>query len=283
MAKRFTDTEKWNDPWFLQITSSAKVLFCYLCDKCDMAGFYERNDKMASFYTGIPIEEIPLILEELKKSVVIRDRWVFVKNFLRHQKNLPLNPENNAHKAALKSLEAKKPLFSDVYEELELPLVRGLKAPALGLLSPIGKGKGKGKGSVVVSKSLSLEGGMGETKATPPHVTFVENFKKTYEGMIKQPFKAGKEHYVISANLIKNYGLDSVIQKAQILGRLCENRSAWFTREGWGGYTLETLSKHWNSIVEDSLKESSEKKDEDFLKEVRRQEELRARASEYIK
>jgi hypothetical protein len=157
MAKRFTDTEKWADPWFSELSLSAKVLFCFLCDQCDMAGFYERNDRHVSFYTGIHIESIKDAFKELEKSVLLRDRWVFVKNFLRHQKNLPLNPNNNAHKAAIKSLNSKQHLFSDVYKQLEFSISRGSGGASQGLarVTGIGKGKDKGKGLSLSLKPLA--------------------------------------------------------------------------------------------------------------------------------
>lgn len=165
MAKRFTDTEKWKDPWFLDLSPKAKLLFTFLCDSCDMAGFYEKNDRMVSFHTGIDLDEINHLYEELKKSVIIRDRWVFVKNFIRHQKNLPLNPDNNCHKTIIYSLKSKSDWFSDVYKELDMPLPRGCQGAAKGLPSPwlapakpLARGLGKGKGNTNSNSNLSLEG-----------------------------------------------------------------------------------------------------------------------------
>lgn len=144
MAKRFTSTEKWDDPWFCELSYRGKLLFCYLCDKCDIAGFYEKSDRLTSFRTGIPESEIGELYNELAKSVVIKEGWVFVKNFIRHQKNLPLSEKNPCHRSILEKLSSKKHLFSEVYKDLGLS--RGYKAPPKGLQSPIGIGKGKDKG-----------------------------------------------------------------------------------------------------------------------------------------
>ena len=160
MAKRFTDCEKWRDPWFMDLSLAGKVLFMYLCDNCDMAGFYERHDRMALFSTHILNENLDVVYNELSKSVLVRGRWVFVKNFARHQKNLPLNPENNAHQAIIKSLILKGDIFGDLYLEIfdfSLEELRALLGASQGLVSPIGKGKGKGN-----------KGGMGGfTKPNP--------------------------------------------------------------------------------------------------------------------
>ena len=43
MSYRFTNTDKWNDSWFCELTQIQKLLFIYLCDNCDIAGFIEIN------------------------------------------------------------------------------------------------------------------------------------------------------------------------------------------------------------------------------------------------
>ena len=45
MAYRLTDTAKWDDPWFIELKPNEKLLFNYLCDNCDTAGFYELSMK----------------------------------------------------------------------------------------------------------------------------------------------------------------------------------------------------------------------------------------------
>ena len=52
MAYRFTDTNKWNDAWFLELKPSGKLLFNYLCDNCDVAGFIELNPRKWAFDIG---------------------------------------------------------------------------------------------------------------------------------------------------------------------------------------------------------------------------------------
>ena len=40
MAKRFTATEKWDDPFFCNLEAKYKLAWIYLLDKCDNAGIY---------------------------------------------------------------------------------------------------------------------------------------------------------------------------------------------------------------------------------------------------
>ena len=53
MAYRFTDTGKWSDSWFIELSPTAKLLFMYICDNCDVAGFFVFFFFMFVFDTGI--------------------------------------------------------------------------------------------------------------------------------------------------------------------------------------------------------------------------------------
>jgi hypothetical protein len=55
MDKRFTDTEKWNDPWFCGLSVELKLLWLFLVDSCDVAGVWKVNKKYAEFVIGAPI------------------------------------------------------------------------------------------------------------------------------------------------------------------------------------------------------------------------------------
>jgi uncharacterized phage protein (TIGR02220 family) len=51
--KRFTDTNKWRDPWFLSLSPDYKLMWIYLCDCCDIAGFWPVCPKLMAYETGI--------------------------------------------------------------------------------------------------------------------------------------------------------------------------------------------------------------------------------------
>ena len=50
MAKRFTATEKWDDPFFFNLSNVEKLLWIFLLDKCDSAGIYDVNINVLNFY-----------------------------------------------------------------------------------------------------------------------------------------------------------------------------------------------------------------------------------------
>lgn len=54
--RRFTETEKWEDPWYRRLSPLAKNFWCWLCDKCDCAGVIEPDYDLASFQIGAKID-----------------------------------------------------------------------------------------------------------------------------------------------------------------------------------------------------------------------------------
>lgn len=136
MATRFTQTEKWEDKWFRSLPPYQKLIFDYLCDKCDLAGFIEIDEEQIAFDTQIPKEHISGAIEGLNRGYIASEGWVWIKNFLRHQKNLPLNPLNNAHKHIIN-------LISYQLSRFKLTEIGGILGVDQGLFSPIGKVKVK--------------------------------------------------------------------------------------------------------------------------------------------
>jgi hypothetical protein len=148
---RFTAPEKWNDEWFSNLKPIEKLVFLYLVDRCDNAGFFEINKRIDAFLIGLTEDDFLINLRALKKTYVASTdgRKIWLKNFLFYQKNLPLNPDNNAHKQIIGFIFSNLKIFEYDFNYL---------GANEGLFSPIGKGNSKGKG-----KGKVIEGGMGET------------------------------------------------------------------------------------------------------------------------
>jgi hypothetical protein len=79
----------------------------FLYENCDNAGVYEINKKFMLFLLGLNEEELRNAIKELKKAYVKSkdDKYIWLRNFLKHQKKLPLNPKNSAHKQIIMLLE----------------------------------------------------------------------------------------------------------------------------------------------------------------------------------
>lgn len=113
----------------------------------------------------------------------------------------------------------------------------------------------------------------------PPHVSFVEGFQRVYQEFTGASFKIDQKHWAIAAGLLKNHGVDECVQKAKVLGVMCKNRSAWFTKDGFGSFTLETLSSKWNNIIPEAMPVS---KDDELRAELKRREEMRVRSDAIV-
>jgi len=103
MSYRMSNTEKWKDLWFSNLSPHAKLLFFYFVENCDNAGFFEVNKKFMLFHTGFNEQELMDAGIELKKSYIkSKDGTkLWFKNFLKYQKKLPLNSLNNMHKQVI--------------------------------------------------------------------------------------------------------------------------------------------------------------------------------------
>ncbi|MGJ0697985.1 hypothetical protein ACR75N_04710 [Parabacteroides merdae] len=159
MAYRYTDTGKWGDSWFVDLNPKEKLLFLYLCDNCDIAGFCEISYRRISFDTGIEERGLQGALKGLARCLIFSydGEVVFLRNFLKHQKNLPLNRDNKAHRGAIKRLEKYADKFdlkavgealkTDLFALLEIEITEGKESSYEGALkgddSPI-QGASKG-------------------------------------------------------------------------------------------------------------------------------------------
>ncbi len=99
---RNTNTEKWKDAWFTGLSPSDKLVFIFLTENCDMAGFYELNLELIVKLTGIQMNDLVKSLKVLQRSFVpnkrdLRPRKIWLKKYLLHQNCLPLNSSNQEH------------------------------------------------------------------------------------------------------------------------------------------------------------------------------------------
>lgn len=106
MAKRFTDTDKWNRPWFRNLPQAYKLLWLYIIDHCDIAGVWYVDMKMANFKLDCRINEV-LARTHLGKQIEILgdgQRWL-IKDFVAFQYGENLSGGNRLHAAVISTLE----------------------------------------------------------------------------------------------------------------------------------------------------------------------------------
>lgn len=111
MAKRFTATEKWLDPWFCGLSDTNKLFWIYLLDNCDHAGIWQVNWPLVGFHVKGTIE-----IEAFGGRIVrLNDERWFIPKFIDFQYG-ELNPSNNAHRSVLSILQK-----AGAYEPLKSP------------------------------------------------------------------------------------------------------------------------------------------------------------------
>jgi hypothetical protein len=119
MSKRFTDTEKWKDDWFLSLSNDEKVAWFWLLDNCNHAGICKPSIGLLNFMCRTNYTEDQLIQIMDERVVKFEGMW-FIPKFLKFQygtlvSNMP------AVKSVVKELKAKKLLdFSKAFVEVPL-------------------------------------------------------------------------------------------------------------------------------------------------------------------
>lgn len=154
MTIRFTQTAKWEDSWFRKLKLQEKVLFLYICDKCNSAGFWEIDLELASIFTGIGSKAILGAYKGLIRAYVECGNFIWLRNFLRHQRNWPLNPNNNAHKQIISQLQLHSEFDIDFLKELEI--ISPKRAPNQGPCKGRSKGNGKGNSKVELLEMFEI-------------------------------------------------------------------------------------------------------------------------------
>ena len=140
MPLRWTVTEKWKDKWFRQLKPSYKLLWFYLLDNCDISGIIEWDIDLWTRDLGFRFNEEDIRQTFRQRILFIpKTEYIWIPKFIEIQQRCAiegLNPENNAHKGILKTIEK--------YSLLTLlPLLEGANE---GLTSPISNSKGTSNG-----------------------------------------------------------------------------------------------------------------------------------------
>lgn len=114
MAKIRAYPERWGERWYRELDVNAKVLYDYLFDNVDWAGFIEMDEPKFAFETGIYESDISSAIKELISPLLgASEGLILIRNFIELQGNLPLNPANNAHKNIIAILNKRQKEFKD--------------------------------------------------------------------------------------------------------------------------------------------------------------------------
>ena len=104
MAKRFTDTNKWDKLWYRKLPPEYKCLWDYLFTKCDVAGIYDVDIGLASFIIGVEFQ-YDIIIKTFKDQIQVinENKWWLIK-FVDFQYG-ELSENCKPHQAVIKRLK----------------------------------------------------------------------------------------------------------------------------------------------------------------------------------
>jgi len=84
MAKRLTDSEKWNDDWFISLDNDYRIIWIWLLDNCSHAGICKRSMKLLNMMCNTNITEEELLKQMEERVVLVDNNW-FIPKFLKFQ------------------------------------------------------------------------------------------------------------------------------------------------------------------------------------------------------
>lgn len=156
--KRFTETNIWDSPTFMNLTPQQKLCWYFINDRCDNIGVWTPNPKLIAF--NLDIEgDAKQFLDDFLQAINEADDFIhvlsngewFITNFVKFQycKKNPLHPNNSAHNSYLQLIEEKNLLtwFCENFPETlpESYLNKGKKTSIRPLKEPFETYKDKEK------------------------------------------------------------------------------------------------------------------------------------------
>lgn len=104
--KRFTETAKWNDAWFSELSPAHKLVWLYVVDSCDCAGIVEMNFRLVKVLIGVEFEPAEFLKVAGERIQVLAEGKWFITTFIEFQYGRDLTMNNTAHVGVLRRLEA---------------------------------------------------------------------------------------------------------------------------------------------------------------------------------
>lgn len=216
MAKRFTATEKWLDPWFCNLGIIDRLFWIYLCDNCDHSGIWQVNFLLVkTYFPGY--EPNPEIFGD-RLRILTPEKWLLTK-FTEFQYGT-LNPDNRMHKSVISKLQKE-----GAYKGLVSPL-EGAKD----------KDKEQDKGKEGVKK---LEEGTGETKL----MEWFEKLWPEYPQKGRMGKKLAFRYFASSVKTLEDAkrcarSMERYLESKRVKEGFIQNATTWFNNwQDWENYT----------------------------------------------
>lgn len=102
MSKRFTQTEIWDEDWFLDMPKQYKLFWFYVKDQCNHAGIWRPNKRLfeAMVEAKVDLNEALSFFNSGKERItVLKSGHWFLIDFFVFQYGETFNPANRVHKS----------------------------------------------------------------------------------------------------------------------------------------------------------------------------------------
>lgn len=106
MSKRLTETNKWDDPWFCDLSANAKLVWTFVCDRCDLAGVWQVNRAQTEFLVKAKLDWNQIVAELGDRIVVFENggKWL-LRKFIQFQFPRGLNRACKPHVHVFRLIE----------------------------------------------------------------------------------------------------------------------------------------------------------------------------------
>jgi hypothetical protein len=84
MAKRLTDTEKWKDDWYIQLSNDDKIVWQWLLDNCSHAGVCKPSIGLLNLMCRVNYTEDEMIKRMSNRIISTPSGW-FIPKFIKFQ------------------------------------------------------------------------------------------------------------------------------------------------------------------------------------------------------
>ena len=168
MAKRFTDSRKWDDPFFIELPNKYKLLWFFILDKCNHAGIFEFSKRLVDFNLNDSYKKSDILEVFNGKIEVLKSGKWFIKKFISYQYG-ELNEANRAHNSVINILKK--------------------EGSYMGLISPLQgyKDKDKDKDKDIIVKRMS------KFKKEVLGLDFPDEMKNNFFEYWAEPNKSGSK------------------------------------------------------------------------------------------
>lgn len=104
MAKRFTDSRKWDDDFLISIEPKYKLLWVYMLDKCDHAGIYKQSSALEKCCLSFEYDWQDVEKVFNGRIIRLKDQKYLVPRYVEFQYG-ELNPNNRVHASVIEILK----------------------------------------------------------------------------------------------------------------------------------------------------------------------------------